>query len=216
MKKRLCAIVVPLFLFSLVAVGFAQNPCTIQEEEEYAVMAAVLFPNPPDIPDNMKDDLQRKAYQAGATVRLDGFHGGFYTIEDETMTSKMMSPSDRVMVDDFNKKNGQVCKIDEAKLLARIPAGKRVTVISAEEVRKIFSSASGKGGGWDEFRKRYPFAGEIAYLSRPGFNQEQTRAVIDVNMQAGYEMGVGYHVYLEKSPKTGKWVIVGGVMSRIS
>lgn len=216
MKKWICATAVLLFLFSLVAVGFAQSPCSIQDEEEYAVMAAVLFPNPPDIPDDMKDDVQRKAYQAKATVRLDGFHGGSYTIEDETTASKITKGADPVTVDDFNRKNEKACKIAGVKLLARIPAGKRVTVISAEEVRSIFASPSGKGGGWDEFRKRYPFAGEIAYLSRPGFNPDRTKAVMEVRMQAGYEMGVGYRVYLEKSSKTGKWIIVDRDMSHMS
>lgn len=216
MKKWFSAIVWLFLLCSFVPIVSAQTQCLIQLEEEYAVMAAVLFPNKPDIPENMKDDLERKVYLSRATIRLDGFHGSSYTVEDETAVSKIGNDADAFMINDFNRKNSQTCKMDAAKLLSHIPAGKRVTVISAEEVRATFSAGSGKGGGWDEFQKKYPFAGGITYLSRPGFNENRTKAVIEVNMQAGYEMGVGYLVCLAKSSKTGKWIIMGGDMSRIS
>jgi hypothetical protein len=54
------------------------------------------------------------------------------------------------------------------------------------------------------------------YFSRPGFNEARNRAVIEANCQADYEMGIGYRIHLEKSPKTGKWVMVNGDMSRKS
>jgi len=81
-------------------------------------------------------------------------------------------------------------------------------------MRKTFTG-SGKNGGWEKFRKKYPFAGGISYLSRPGFNKGRTQAVVAVHHQAGYDMGVGYRVYLEKSPKRGEWVIRGAVMTRV-
>lgn len=215
MKRWLGSILGLVVASCFVSVLFAEAPCVVQDEEEYVVMAAVLFPHVPDVPEDMKDDLQRKAYLARTTVRLDGFYGSSYTVEDEAATSKVSKGTDPALVDDFNKKNGMPCKIDGAKLMAQIPPGKRVTVISAEEVRKIFSAGTGKTGGWDEFRKKYPFAGGITRLSRPGFNTHRTKAMIEATMQAGWEMGVGYHVYLEKSAKTGKWVITGNDMTRM-
>ena len=130
----------------------------------------------------------------------------------------MTGEADPFTVNDYNKKNEQACRIDGPRFLARIPPEKRtrVTVISAEEVRKLFSAGSGKGGGWREFRKKHPFAGGLVHFSRPGFNEARNRAVIEANCQADYEMGIGYRIHLEKSPKTGKWVMVNGDISRRS
>lgn len=217
MKKSLAPVLMFLVCLFIPAL-LAQAECLIQEDEEYAVMAAVLFPNEPDIPEGITDELARKVYRDRATVRLSGFHGSSYTLEDETTASKRTGEADPFTVNDYNRKNEQACRIDGARLLAHIPPEKRtrVTVISADEVRKLFSSGSGKGGGWREFRKKYPFAGGIVYFSRPGFNKARNRAVIEANCQADYEMGIGYRIHLEKSPKTGKWVMVNGDISRRS
>ncbi len=217
MKKSLAPVLMFLVCLFIPAL-LAQAECLIQEDEEYAVMAAVLFPNEPDIPESITDELARKLYRDRATVRLSGFHGSSYTLEDETTASKRTGEADPFTVNDYNRKNEQTCRIDGARLLAHIPPEKRtrVTVISADEVRKLFSSGSGKGGGWREFRKKYPFAGGIVYFSRPGFNKARNRAVIEANCQADYEMGIGYRIHLEKSPKTGKWVMVNGDISRRS
>jgi|GEM_PF-1126852 hypothetical protein len=217
MKKYLAPVLMFLVCLFIPAL-LAQAECLIQEDEEYAVMAAVLFPNEPDIPENITDELSRKVYRDRASVRLSGFHGSSYTLEDETTASKMTGEADPFTVIDYNRKNEQACRIDGARFLARIPPEKktRVSVISAEEVRKLFSAGSGKGGGWREFRKKYPFAGGIVYFSRPGFNEARDRAVIEANCQADYEMGIGYRIHLEKSPKTGKWVMVNGDISRKS
>lgn len=195
----------------------AQTPCTI-DDEEYAVLAAVLFPNESDVPDGITDDLERKAYLRSTAVRLSGFHGSYYTIEDETITSEDKRSAeglDRFMVEDYNRNNAERCKIEDAKLLARVPESRRVTLVSAEEMRKSFSRA-GKEGVWERFRQRYPLAEGIAYLSRPGFDRSRTEAVVEVRHQAGYTMGVAYRVHLKKSLKTGKWIIKGAVRTRIS
>ena len=65
-----------------------QAACTIDDEEEYAVLAAVLFPNEPDVPDRIKTDLERNAYLASVTVSLNGFHGSSYRLQDETVREK--------------------------------------------------------------------------------------------------------------------------------
>ncbi len=217
MKKYLAPALMFLVCLFIPALP-AQAECLILADEEYAVMAAVLFPNEPDIPESITDELSRKVYRDRATVRLSGFHGSSYTLEDETTPSKMTGEADPFMVNDYNRKNEQACRIDGPRLLARIPPEKRtrVSVISAEEVRKLFSAGSSKGGGWNEFRKKHPFAGGLVYFSRPGFNEARNRAVIEANCQADYEMGIGYRIHLEKSPKTGKWVMVNGDISRRS
>jgi hypothetical protein len=201
---------------SLTTSGEAQTACLIEDEEEYAVFAAVLFPYPPEVPDGMTDELQQKAHIASKTIRLSGFHGNHYTMEDESSNGRIERDSDQAMIADYNKKNSRPCRIDGAQLLRRVPAGKHVTIVSAEEVRKIFSEGFGKGTGWKTFRQEYPFASGLAYLSRPGFDETRSKAVIGASHNADYRMGVGYRVFLEKSAKTGKWIIVGAYMTRIS
>ncbi len=190
--------------------------CLIENEEEYTVLAAVLFPNPPEIPDGMKDDLEQKAHISSKTIHLSGFHGIDYTIEDESASGRIEKESDQVMTADYNAKNSEPCKIDKARLLRLVPAGKRVTIMSAEEVRKMFAAGFGKGTGWKVFREKYPMAGGLAYLSRPGFDQTRSKAIIEASRNADYRMGVSYRVFLERSARSGKWVIVGAYMSRVS
>lgn len=194
----------------------AERSCVITDEEEYAVLAAVLFPNKPDIPERMTTDLERNAFLAAKTVRLTGFHGNSYTIQDETITAALRTETDRFMAEDYKAKNTETCKIDGAKLLKLVPQGKSLTLTSAEENRKIFAEGSGKGKGWDEIRKKRPLSGGITYLSRPGFNRDRTQAVVEARHQADYEMGVGYRVYLGKSKKTGQWIITGADVTRRS
>jgi hypothetical protein len=94
--------------------------------------------------------------------------------------------------------------------------GKCVITDETEDIRKTFSTGSGKSGGWEEFRNSRPLSGGMTTLSRPGFDSSRTKAVLEVGHQADYEMGVGYRVYLEKSPQTGQWVIVGADVTRRS
>jgi hypothetical protein len=205
-----------LFFCGFASASVAQNPCIIDDEEEYAVLAAILFPDQADAPDRFESDLERKAYLALATVSLDGFHGSSYTLQNETIRVNTSRGTDRLMIDDYNKKNSLSCKIEGVKLLARVPKGKDVTLISAEEIKKLFFPGPGESGGWEGFRKRRPMTGGITYLSRPGFNGSRTEAMVEARHQADYEMGVGYRVYLQKSPKNGKWIIIGADLTRRS
>ena len=192
------------------------DECMIADEEEYAVFAAVLFPNRPEVPDGIKGDAERLAYLAAATVRLDGFHGDSYTLQDTTrMQPGPAKGSEQEMTADYNRKGARACRIDRGRLLSQVPQGKGIAFVGAEEVMQTFS-AGAESGGWEAFRSRRPLGGGITTLSRPGFDARRSRAVLEVGHQADYEMGIGYRVYLEKSPKTGKWVIVGADMTRQS
>jgi hypothetical protein len=209
------ASVVVLFCLILsipVAIVFGESPCVISDSEEYAVFAAVLFPHTPDVPDNLTDKLQRDAYLSLNTVHLDGFHGSSYTLHQEAAPVKQPIPRKYGVT----RSGLKTCSIDNKRLLALMPEGKHVAFISADEMKNTFSNREGKDNGWTDFRKKSPLAGGIAYLSRPAFDNTKTKAVIDAHFQADYEMGVGYRVYLEKSPKTGKWVITGADLTRRS
>jgi hypothetical protein len=204
LKYRLLAFAFSFVLFG--AIANAQTGCIIDDAEEYAVLAAVLFPNPPDVPERMKTDIERNAWLASKTVRLDGFHGSHYLLQDETMSSKSARNQDLDFIPDFNAKNGQACKLVASKLQAYLSSGNAVTFKSAEEIRKQKTISSGNSN---------IFGGEITRLTRPGFNKDKTAAMVEADLQAGAEMGVGYRVYLEKSLKTGKWIITGADRTRM-
>jgi hypothetical protein len=211
--KFTSVIVLCCLIFTIpVAIAFGKDPCVISDSEEYAVFAAVLFPQTPDVPDNLTDKLQRDAYLSLNTVHLDGFHGSSYTLHQEAAPVKQPIPKKYGVT----RSGLETCNIESKRLLALIPEGKRIAFIGAEEMRKTFSNREGKNDGWSDFRKHSPLAGGIAYLSRPAFDYTKNKAVIDAHFQADYEMGVGYRVYLEKSPKSGKWILTGADLTRRS
>jgi hypothetical protein len=204
LKYRLLVLVIS-FLF-IGAAADAQTTCIVNDEEEYAVFAAVLFPNPPEAPKGMKSYVERNAWLASKRVRLDGFHGSHYLLQDETTPSKSARNKDRDLIPDFNTKNGQSCKLVASRLQAYLSPDNSVTFKSAEEIRKQNSISSGN---------KNMLGGEIARLTRPGFNNDKTVAMVEVDLQAGPEMGVGYRVYLQKSSKTGKWIITDADRTRM-
>lgn len=61
--------------------------------------------------------------------------------------------------------------------------------------------------GWKEFTKRYPKAPGIFVVSRIGFNQEHTEAVMYAAKACGNLCGDGQYVWLVK--RGGTWVVAG-------
>ncbi len=212
--KKLSFALALLLLCGSVFVSPARAACTI-DDEEYAVLAAVLFPNEPDVPDGMKSDPERNAYVDSVWVNLSGFHGSSYRIQDETVPQKSANVPDQFMDKDFYEKNGQACKIDGNRLLAHVAERGRVSFVTAGEIEKGIHRMAPRGRGQETSRRRAAFS-DVTYLSRPGFNESRTEAMVEAHHQAGPEMGVGYRVYLQKSPKTGKWFIAGARRTRIS
>jgi hypothetical protein len=207
---------VALFLiWSLAPVAVVHAACIVNDEEEYAVLAAVLFPHEPDVPDRMTTDLERKAYLASVTIRLDGFHGSSYTVQDETVAAKTTGASDQTIDKDFNRKNEQACRIDEVGLLAHVPDRRLVNLVSADEIRKVFSARLRGREGRGDSREIRRSGGGTVFFSRPGFNENRTESMVDASFRADPEMGVGYRVYLRKSPKTGRWIITGATRTRM-
>ncbi len=185
------------------------HACAIEDEEEYAVLAAVLFPNEPDVP----ADREREGYLAIARVRLTGFHSSFYRIKDRTIQETEPSPYNFID-NDFNEKNREACKIDSSRLRPYLPKDGAVSLVEADkrEQEGAHSIFGGQAGG----RPGRSLFDGMTYLSRPGFNKDRTEAMVEAHHQAHPEMGVGYRVYLRKSPKTGKWVLTAAKRTRIS
>ncbi len=190
----------------------------IEDDEEYRVFAAVLFPNAPEIPDEIRNDPLRRGAYLSQRPRLDGLGlgNGFDVVQEATEETQRMRPADNEadasLREDFNRKNEKRGRLVKEKLLAILPKNHNVRIITEEEMTELFRSK----GGWNEFRKRNPFAGGIKSFSRVGFDSERMRAVVFVRHQAGSEMGVGYRIYLHKSATSGKWIITGSVLTYIS
>jgi hypothetical protein len=210
MKYGLLVLVL-VFFRCIPAIASDQKECVIEEDEEYAVLTAVLFPNEPDIPETITTDLGKKAFLATNTIRLDGFHGSSYTLQDVSMIGKSANNRDLEYIPDFNTKNERACKYNTAKFQAHLLSTQNVRFISVAEILKQRTATrSGNEGA-----PKTIFGSEIARLTRPGFNKTNTMAVVEVDLQATEEMGVGFWVYMQKSPKTGKWFIAGAIRVRM-
>ena len=181
----------------------AENAPLLTDAEEYAVFAAVLFPmEQTSIDPNTKLDPQQKAYSDAHSMKLDGITGNNYRLSRFTIdeTNKPDKGSDQGMTADYNRRNQQAFRLDEKRLLPLIP--KKGMVILVDPVEKKI------------LEKGIISSSETTYISRPGFNQDMTQAILQINHVADPEMGVGYQVYLEKSSLTGTWMIIGFDLNR--
>jgi hypothetical protein len=213
MRGRLIAFAC-LFLFASAAPGADPSLPLIPDEEEHAVFAAVLFPNPPEIPDGVESrELLLAKYRD--RVRLDGFLAPTYAIAEATEAGSPLRSQDRpegpdaALVADYNGKNAASHRIDGEKLTRLLPAG-RVRLLADSEREPLL------GAGRSDARQGAGLLdSSVVWLSRVGFNAERTRAAVHVACRTGQEMGAAYLVLLEKSGKTGKWLLSGTTMTRM-
>lgn len=207
---------VPLVLAALMAVTSLGAAATgaapvIPDDEEYAVFAAVLSPPKPEVPDGVKNEALFLA-EYRDRVRLDGIPGDAYTVAELTAPGSPPRPRpgpDGPLVADYNAKNGAQYRIEAEKLSRALPNG-RVRILPEAERPRLFGGERGKAQGGHAALGR-----EVVSLSRVGFNENRSRAVVHVGCQADLEMGVAYLVFLEKSAKTGRWLLSGTVRTRI-
>jgi hypothetical protein len=180
----------------------AEDLPLLTDAEEYAVFMAVLFPKGPDsIDPATKADLERKAFLTGHRDRLDGITGNSYNLSRFTISgTKPDKGPDHDLIGDYNRRNEHSCRLDEERLRSLVPKGGKIALVTQGE--------PGMTGG-----DILPFDG-TTFISRPGFNQDLTKAIVQINHVAGPEMGVGYQVYLEKSSPGGTWVIIDSVLNR--
>ncbi len=83
-------------------------------------------------------------------------------------------------------------------------------LINREAMTRFF----GEGNRWNEFYTKYPDSQGRMGLSRVGFNQERTQALVYVGNQRHFLVGAGYCVLLVK--ENGIWAIKDKVMIWIS
>lgn len=96
-------------------------------------------------------------------------------------------------------------------LSTEMEIGREYSLLEAEEMSDIFSNHE---DGWSEFYRRYPDSPGITTLSRVGFNQDRTEALVYMGTQFHYLAGAGNLIQLEK--KNGEWKIKDKTMLWIS
>ena len=200
-----------LVLPAALAAGAEPEFLPIDDDEEYRVIAAVLFPAKPEIPEAIKNDPRQHALYWERRPHLDGLDLGsaFMTLQETTAQGQKIAPradgSGTAIIEDFNRKNEQPARLVPERLRAHLPKEQRVQLITRQEMSALFRT----GGGWEEHHRRFPFAGGIKTVSRVGFDPSRTQAVVFIRHQADYEMGIGYRIYLEKSAANGQWFVTG-------
>lgn len=196
-QSLICLITALLFL-PVHASAENKTPC-ILDDEEYSVIAAVLF----RAEHNMAA-LKNKPY-SGHYRDLDGIPSSFILLSDVTRQEKLDNPAaDAVMIADYNRKNADICSIDKKRLQALVPEKSRISFISPGAWRK----------NREESLRNQSLSSGLTSVSRPGFNADKTRAVIQINHIADFEMGAGYLVYLKKTPSDNVWILTGAVLNR--
>lgn len=96
-------------------------------------------------------------------------------------------------------------------LSTEMDLGVGYTLIDADDMNVIFNDFE---NGWEEFYRRYPNSPGITTLSRAGFNQDGTEALVYMGAQFHYLAGAGNLYRLEK--QDGVWKIVEKMMLWIS
>lgn len=201
MKSSRLFIYAGIFLLGMLSPLYAvEDASFITDDEEYTVIAGVFHHDSlPPVVKSTKEQTQGNDIFRHAQ-HLNGIPSNYFNLSRLTtkgsISDKGLDPS---MVNDFNGKNAQPHQIDPDKFAAATK-GNNVTLIAPqgfsmkEEPRGIRSGTT--------------------YISRPGFNKARTQAVLNVSHVADPEMGIGYQVMLEKSPRDGKWYIVDAVVNR--
>jgi len=94
---------------------------------------------------------------------------------------------------------------------ADMDLGLPYVLLSDAEFEQIFSINT---SGWDVFYTRYPDSPGLTTISRVGFNEDFTQALVYVGTMSYWLAGSGYYVLLEKS--LGAWRVDQQVMAWIS
>ncbi|HSO59685.1 MAG TPA: hypothetical protein VLR50_01505 [Desulfobacterales bacterium] len=176
---------------------FAATPCGI-DDEEYAVYSAVLFP---ETDGGQQVSVPNSSDLLRTPSSLAGIWPGPYAVSSSTMTisAKVSEGKDTALLKNFNRKNTQACQIEGSRLTAALPKHNR------NHVHVSYNA---------ETKKQENFAGGLIQLSRVGFNQGKTEAVVEVHAIYDSEAGIGYRVFLQKTASDGKWRVQDVVKTR--
>jgi len=104
---------------------------------------------------------------------------------------------DTTMIDDFKNKNANTYKLEN-----KISIPQSVVLISNKELQNIFRDDM----GWLRFYMKYPDSSSgILEISRVGFNDNKTQALLQYGYQYDWQAGRGDLFFLTKDER--KWII---------
>jgi len=104
---------------------------------------------------------------------------------------------------DFNYKNKSKIQIDSIQDFIGT-----IAYISRQEIESIF-----KQGGWDNYHKTFGFK-PLIKISRPGLNNDKTKAFIYYSRSIDGLGGAGFYLILERVD--GKWIVKESMLAWIS
>lgn len=183
-----------LILILLIGCTIPATPAPVDvESEEAGVYAALL--------EQLHGSAERYVMEEQTAPSLSG--GDDQTADYIVENMPALQPE---TLDGFRQRNALSYLLND-RLTLSVP----VVRISEREREEIFGEP---GAGWDEFYRRYPGSPGLMELSRVGFNQGRTQALVYIGVQSHYLAGIGLYVLLEK--ENDRWIIREQVMAWIS
>ena len=194
-RRRLSIFLVVLLAACTGTVTPAPTPSAGQMDlEEQAVYAALL----------------QNFYGSANLVIMDTTATSPGGVGDTAATLKKMLQDMRGLeqktADSFRARNAT-----ESPFRADMNLGSPYTVLSQAQMNLFFSQNQ---DGWQAFYAQYPSAAGITTLSRVGFNNSLSQALVYVGTMSHYLAGAGYFVLLKKV--NGTWMVDQKVMTWIS
>ncbi len=165
------------------------------EDEEYKVYTAVLQQM-----DYINSNIELFVIEEWTSNRylFDDFWIDFF--KKETKVGLNTS-----LIKNYQQKNIMIYRLQNNFSITQ-----NVVLISYQQLHEIFD----RGGWWDEFYDRYPNSTGIIELSRVGFDNNRTQAILYFGNQAGGKAGIGYFILLYKNMD--EWIIYKKVLIWIS
>ena len=180
-------------LLSMTLIGPAQinransrTPQSDPEPEEYAVYAVLL-----------KEFMGKETKQLVIMkhTAVDDISG-----HDPSQMLGRLSPLTKETAEDFKVKNARSYELSN-KFNLQV----EISFLTKDEVKELFGRRDDKRDGWSIFHQKYPTAGAIITLSRVGFSDDRTQALVFVAHGCGWLCGEGNYIVLTK--KDGAWKV---------
>jgi hypothetical protein len=135
--------------------------------------------------------------------------GFIHPFSYEDVIAKLSPKPDKATIKNFLAKNEGYYPESQLtektlRVVGRYPINPNInfrlphTLITDAETDQIFSN-----GGWKEFYRRYPTSRGIVFLSRVGFNNDTTQALLYFADEYTQDGGEGFLILLEK--RDGEW-----------
>jgi hypothetical protein len=181
------------------------NGCDVTSEE-YAVYSAVLSDLGKPEHKEVKWNEKNQFFLSDKTATsLEGFQTRPEIAKWSSRSGSTDKPS-KATAESFNSKADGSCRLKRS-----LELNFHYVLLPGEEIREFFKNGA---TGWSKFYEKYGMASGYWELSRVGFNNENSEAVVYLGHHCGGRCGTGEFFLLRK--EMGKWVAKNRVMVWIS